>query len=103
MKITEDIVKTKKLVNHILIESPEKLDIEKLNKQTIYLCKKRNIHLPASEIEKVVNDVLAEFYDIGLITGDEKRGFYLNFPNHRFEQKGYDKNIENLSNRRFQF
>lgn len=102
MRIEDEIKKARKLVNNILVDYHEKIDEEKLCQLTASLCEKRKIFLPESEIEKVVNDVLDEFYDYGLLAGDERNGFYVDLPNHFSNEKDHRKNIKNLSNRRFQ-
>lgn len=102
MRIEDEIKKARKLVNNILVDYHEKIDEEKLCQLTASLCEKRKIFLPESEIEKVVNDVLDEFDDYGLLAGDERNGFYVDLPNHFSNEKDHRKNIKNLSNRSFQ-
>ena len=102
MKIEDEVKKTRKLVNNILIDYHEKIDVKKLCQLTASLCEKRKIFLPKSEIEQVVNYVLDEFYDCGLLAGDERNGFYVDLPNHFSNEKDHRKNIKNLSNRSYQ-
>lgn len=102
MRIEDEVKKTRKLVNNILIDYHEKIDVKKLCQLTASLCEKRKIFLPKSEIEQVVNYVLDEFYDYGLLNGDEKHGFYVDFPGHNSTDKNFKKNIKNLSNRSYQ-
>lgn len=88
-RIQEDIAKIRRVANQLIASYPKAFTVEDIAKQLQKNFAKRGVNLPEQTFFEVVDEVLDDLYDVGLLYGDEK-GYTVDL-GHSSNMKDYQK------------